>query len=1247
MSTWRIWLVLVVSLGCLGQNCLFFDPDSDGRILPDNCPAVSNRDQADRDGDGVGDVCDNCPGVANPDQQDSDGDGIGDVCDLTPIDGGNEETDADGDSVTDPTDNCPTIANPDQADTDADGIGDVCDNCLNAANIEQADSDGDGAGDACDLCPQDPAKTEPGLGGCGNPEPGNNSGGGAAPQADTDGDSVPDSTDNCPGTFNPDQADSNGNGVGDACEAAGFVAPDFDRDGDVDQEDFGHLQACVSGDGQPALSGCLGMDLDLDGDVDGDDMVLFYRCFSGRDVPADPSCEDADLDGIRDVLDNCPDAPNPNQIDSDGDGVGDVCDNCPNAHNPTQSDCDHNGIGNACQTPPDVDAGPDQIIAISSDAMAGLVGTINCEPNLHPGMTATWSNSGAGNVEFTPDPGNPLVVTATISEPGQHRAQLCITYGDPQQSVCDEALIEVVPPAIITWTPDEPGVGQEVTFSATPENPAYQAVWDSYCNAGYLEWDFGDGATPERGQSAKHTYTCPGTYPVRLTLVLLSGLSLSFEQGCTVGDGITQQPVGQTASVGEQVCYGVEASGTGLSYQWQVSTDNGVSWTNIPGETNTQYCFTAQTGDNGKQFRCMITLSCSFPSKAASFTEKPPGDKPLVNAFAINNGAASTTSRIVTLNNTCSNNPTEYMASESSSFSGATWQPYATAPSFTLSAGNGTKTVYFKVKNTAGESSVKNDTIGLNETLVPVVNTFAINNGAASTTSRIVTLNNTCSNNPTEYMASESSSFSGATWQPYATAPSFTLSTGNGTKTVYFKVKNAAGESSAKSNSIELNETAGMASSITQYGITWTFDKEYQVGQFVNGDWWVVGPVTIISISPAPASGRNGSMVNPQPGMNQAYDNRAPEYESALLMTPPFILSPGQSLVSTESLAGSTYVDLMGRQLTVGYHSCTKAAAILTCLAAPPAPDAFRPPYVGTIKAIYQRSQVAWSLLPNLPILQSAPNLSTYERYLERPWIDHLGVGPNRLLHPADNMPNYGPDICGVVGDAACLLCLDYPPQTKERLLTGLVQIGIDNYHTALLNKHLWAASGAHMVGRKFPVLFAGLVLGEVQMLALNDYDVHEDMSSYYGDTYGEVLWTGWSNSGHPFAANVMWCVRDADSLDGQGHPWRHEHRNPLTWHDPPFPNYSYYPDEHHERYRRWCAFALPGQTIAARILGLQPAWNHEAYFGYVDRWMFEDDDPNYGFMRSLWPALSGLPTGGTAWSAFAREMYLVYRSAF
>jgi len=36
------------------------------------------------------------------------------------------------------------------------------------------------------------------------------------------------------------------------------------------------------------------------------------------------------------------------------------------------------------------------------------------------------------------------------------------------------------------------------------------------------------------------------------------------------------------------------------------------------------------------------------------------------------------------------------------------------------------------------------------------------------------------------------------------------------------------------------------ATSVSQYGITWTFDKDYPTGQFCTGDYWVVGPVTAI-----------------------------------------------------------------------------------------------------------------------------------------------------------------------------------------------------------------------------------------------------------------------------------------------------------------------------------------------------------------------------------------------------------------
>jgi hypothetical protein len=73
----------------------------------------------DADGDGVADQVDNCPDVAN-DQADSDGDGIGDVCEP-PVD-------SDGDSVPDSEDPFPN--DPDEwEDMDGDLVGNNADQC--------------------------------------------------------------------------------------------------------------------------------------------------------------------------------------------------------------------------------------------------------------------------------------------------------------------------------------------------------------------------------------------------------------------------------------------------------------------------------------------------------------------------------------------------------------------------------------------------------------------------------------------------------------------------------------------------------------------------------------------------------------------------------------------------------------------------------------------------------------------------------------------------------------------------------------------------------------------------------------------------------------------------------------------------------------------------------------------------------------------------------------------------------------
>jgi hypothetical protein len=71
------------------------------------------------------------------------------------------------------------------------------------------------------------------------------------------------------------------------------VAGDLDGDRDVDQEDFGHFQRCLSGSGvwqtDPA---CADARLDSDEDVDLDDFTIFQRCMSGSDVLADGDCAD-------------------------------------------------------------------------------------------------------------------------------------------------------------------------------------------------------------------------------------------------------------------------------------------------------------------------------------------------------------------------------------------------------------------------------------------------------------------------------------------------------------------------------------------------------------------------------------------------------------------------------------------------------------------------------------------------------------------------------------------------------------------------------------------------------------------------------------------------------------------------------------------------------------------------------------------------------------------------------------------
>ena len=70
-----------------------------------------------------------------------------------------------------------------------------------------------------------------------------------------------------------------------------YQRADFDLDGDIDQSDFGLLQACFSGHGMvQADPDCWFTRLDMDDDVDQDDVALFESCSAGPEQPVDPKC---------------------------------------------------------------------------------------------------------------------------------------------------------------------------------------------------------------------------------------------------------------------------------------------------------------------------------------------------------------------------------------------------------------------------------------------------------------------------------------------------------------------------------------------------------------------------------------------------------------------------------------------------------------------------------------------------------------------------------------------------------------------------------------------------------------------------------------------------------------------------------------------------------------------------------------------------------------------------------------------
>lgn len=460
---------------------------------------------------------------------------------------------------------------------------------------------------------------------------------------------------------------------------------------------------------------------------------------------------------------------------------------------------------------------------------------------------------------------------------------------------------------------------------------------------------------------------------------------------------------------------------------------------------------------------------------------------------------------------------------------------------------------------------------------------------------------------------------------------------------------------------LPLTLPAEMAREVSQYGITWTFSEPREIGQFVSGDWWVVGPVTVVSVSPEPGPSqsdakasaksiygatalvddrrmRNGTMFAPRAEVSlgkQGFDSRSKSYDASLTVDYPVTIRPGDMLLSSVS---SERYDRNGKLATpevlgqegIFYAKPTgqlalESAAILTCVSVAPPADAFRPSYAGADMPLYRASQIQWDKLPRLRAPASMPKWETYERIHERPWLEIPSSWVVQFFGPGLNGPGYGREVSRMGNIATLMLMTDASRSQKETLLYEIIQWGIDLRGTIDAGR-VYFSDGGWWQGRKWPILFTSIMLGEPSIAEMPPLP----------DGYSQIRPSS-ANRNPTFAFQEDLNTYYGKGAEGQTVLWQ------MNWHTGPKPPYQEKPSSEwtkmDKRSHGYCfinASTYVGTALSAQLMGAKALWNHDAFFDYADYYMSDDN-----FMKMpRW-----LPRGAERTAdPFVEDMWKMYR---
>lgn len=418
----------------------------------------------------------------------------------------------------------------------------------------------------------------------------------------------------------------------------------------------------------------------------------------------------------------------------------------------------------------------------------------------------------------------------------------------------------------------------------------------------------------------------------------------------------------------------------------------------------------------------------------------------------------------------------------------------------------------------------------------------------------------------------------------------------------------------------------GSASSITQYGITWTFNKSYPCGHFVNGDYWVKGPIVIQTISPLPANGANGFDINPTSfsANGFAYDNRIAGYTAANApQTLPRTVGVSSSVVSTISCGTPDRVgdpkygsqQFFNSPFGGDSRSTVHDAAVLTVLAAIPndgqnGATFFRPAYMGTDKTLISAKNIRSDKLLSLAPVGGTPSIDWVARKFSRVQLDHNSSYLGAYMHPVNNMNNYGGTLTIDAANAILRLSLNDSVAAKLPLLIGFTQSGIDHF-AMVKGGTYYTGDGGHFSGRKIQILFAGLMLDNSEMMNI-------------GKTSGEFLFAEDCQTFYTTENPPEGFYSKLDSKYGPNFA-RYEIKHCSPGDRPVMLAQERIGEELGDGSTYW-GVNFPswiGEALAIHLYGLKGLWNHNAFPELMDRAVQTQGvgrgGYNDGFNNSMW----------------------------